>query len=89
MRYASLDSNRCDICFELLIIAMPIVILNHHPVNLPVKYYRKCVFMKFFQPTNNVMKIEYELIFIKIYTHTSSNRHSLDIISYISEKLDQ
>ena len=63
---------------------MPIVILNHHPVNLPVKYYRKCVFMKLFQPTNNVMKIQYELIFKKHYY-----LYELDIISYMSEKLDQ
>ena len=83
MRYASLDSNRCDICFELLIIAMPIVILNHHPVNVPVKYYGKCVFMKFFQPTNNVMKIQYELIF-KTYIYIYIYYVSLDIISYIS-----
>ena len=86
MRYASLDSNRCDICFELLIIAMPIVILNHHPVNLPVKYYRKCVFMKFFQPTNNVMKIQNEL---NLKKHIPIRAVCLDIISYISEKLDQ
>ena len=86
MRYASLDSNRCDICFELLIIAMPIVILNHHPVNLPVKYYRKCVFMKFLQPTNNVMKIQYEL---NLKKHIPIRAVCLDIISYISETLDQ
>ena len=66
---------------------MPIVILNHHPVNLPVKYYRKCVFMKFFQPTNNVMKIQYGLSFEK---HIMRIFYvCLDIISYISEKLDQ
>ena len=61
---------------------MPIVILNHHPVNLPVKYYRKCVFMNFFQPTNNVMKIQYEFSFEK---HIPIR----GIISHISEKLDQ